>query len=88
MSRPAVRDAAIAVAALVLVTLIAELFGATNLGTALTFGAIAFMLAIVVQILLRRDERLPAHEPSPAAAATPSKAVRKAPPPPPRKRRR
>ena len=87
MTRAAVRDGAIAIGALVLVTLLAELLGATNLGTALTFGAIAFMLAIVTTILLRRDERLPARE-DPAAGARPAQAARKAPPPPPRKRRR
>ena len=41
----------IAVAVLVVVTVIAELAGATNLGTALTFGVIAFMGTIVALIL-------------------------------------
>ena len=47
------RDFAIAVAALIAGTLLAELFGAANLGTALTFGAIAFMAAIIGSILIR-----------------------------------
>ena len=47
------RDFAIAVAALVAGTLIAELFGAVDLGTALTFGTIAFMGAIIGSILIR-----------------------------------
>lgn len=34
-------------------TLIAELFGATNLGTALTFGMLAFM-ATLMYVLLKR----------------------------------
>ena len=51
---PALRDALIVVAAFVLATLLAELLGAANLGTALTFGTIAFMLAIVGVILARR----------------------------------
>ena len=48
-----IRDTAIAVAALVVVTLLAELFGAANLGTALTFGAIAFVGTVLALILLR-----------------------------------
>jgi hypothetical protein len=40
--------------ALVVATLIAELLGAANLGTALTFGQMAFA-ATLVWILLRRD---------------------------------
>ena len=47
------RDFAIAVAALIAGTLIAELLGAVDLGTALTFGTIAFMAAIIGSILLR-----------------------------------
>ena len=45
-------NAAIAIAVFVVVTLLAELLGATNLGTALTFGQIAF-LATVVALMLR-----------------------------------
>ncbi|CAA9484267.1 MAG: hypothetical protein AVDCRST_MAG85-855 [uncultured Solirubrobacteraceae bacterium] len=41
----------ILVALLVVVTLIAELAGATNFGTALTFGVIAFMGGVVALIL-------------------------------------
>ena len=47
------RDFAIAIGALVAVTLLAELLGAVDLGTALTFGSIAFMAAIVGSILIR-----------------------------------
>jgi hypothetical protein len=47
------RDLAIAVGALVAATLIAELLGAVDLGTALTFGSIAFMAAIIGSILIR-----------------------------------
>ena len=52
------RDLAIAVAALIAGTLIAELLGAVDLGTALTFGTIAFIGAIIGSILIRgpRDE--------------------------------
>ena len=49
------RDVLIVLAALVGATLLAELLGAANLGTALTFGQIAFMVAIVGVILLRRS---------------------------------
>jgi hypothetical protein len=47
------RDFAIAAGAFVAATLLAELFGAADLGTALTFGSIAFMGAIVGLILAR-----------------------------------
>jgi hypothetical protein len=47
------RDFAAALAALILGTLLAELFGAVNLGTALTFGSMAFMGTIVGLILWR-----------------------------------
>ena len=46
-------DLAIVVAAFVVATLVAEAFGAANLGTALTFGQIAFAAALVY-VLLRR----------------------------------
>ncbi len=46
-------DLGIVIAAAVFGTVIAALLGATNLGTALTFGQIAFALA-VVYVLLRR----------------------------------
>ena len=46
-----VRDAAILGGAFVGATLLAALFGATNLGTALTFGTIALLGAILVLIL-------------------------------------
>ncbi len=47
------RDFAIAIGAFVAGTLLAELFGAVDLGTALTFGTIAFMAAIIGTILVR-----------------------------------
>ena len=47
------RDLGLSLAAFVVATVLAELFGATNLGTALTFGSIAFMGTIVGLILLR-----------------------------------
>ena len=53
ISRELWRDLAIALGAFVAATLIAELLGAVNLGTALTFGSIAFMAAIVGTIVLR-----------------------------------
>jgi uncharacterized membrane protein (DUF485 family) len=46
-------DFALMVAAFVVATVVAELAGAANLGTALTFGQIAFALA-AVYVLLRR----------------------------------
>jgi hypothetical protein len=46
-------DLAICVAAFVVATVLAQLLGAVNLGTALTFGQIAFMAAVVAVILLR-----------------------------------
>ena len=47
------RDYAIALGALVAATLVAELLGAVDHGTALTFGVIAFMAVIIGSILLR-----------------------------------
>lgn len=46
-------DLVLMLGALVLATLAAELAGAANLGTALTFGQIAFALA-AVYVLLKR----------------------------------
>jgi hypothetical protein len=46
-------DLALMLGALVAGTVVAELAGAANLGTALTFGQIAFALAAVF-VLLRR----------------------------------
>jgi hypothetical protein len=48
------RDLLMLFAVFVAVTLIAELAGAANLGTAAAFGQIAFMAAVVALILLRR----------------------------------
>ena len=45
------RDLAILLGAFAGATLLAELFGAENLGTAMTFGQIAFMGAVVALIL-------------------------------------
>jgi uncharacterized membrane protein (DUF485 family) len=47
------RQAAILIAVFAVVTALAELFGATNLGTALGFGQIAFAL-VLVYLLVRR----------------------------------
>jgi hypothetical protein len=46
-------DLAALAGAFVLGTLVAELFGATNLGTALTFGTMAFA-AVLLWVLLKR----------------------------------
>lgn len=48
-----VTDLALMVAAFVAATLVAEIAGAANLGTALSFGQIAFVLA-AVYVLVRR----------------------------------
>jgi hypothetical protein len=45
------REAAILAAAFAAGTLLAELFGATNLGTALTFGTMALLLAVLGMML-------------------------------------
>ena len=47
------RDLALGLGAFIVATLLAELLGAVNLGTALTFGTIAFMGTIVGLILWR-----------------------------------
>jgi uncharacterized membrane protein (DUF485 family) len=47
------RDLAVILAAFILATLIAEIAGATNFGTALTFGQMAFAGALVF-VLVRR----------------------------------
>ena len=49
-------NAGIALAVFAVVTVLAELLGATNLGTALTFGVIAFM-ATVLALMLRDEPR-------------------------------
>lgn len=53
MSRPIAIDLALILGAFALCTAIAELAGAPNLGTALTFGQIGFGLA-VVYVMQRR----------------------------------
>ncbi len=47
------RDALLLAAVFAGVTLLAELLGATNLGTAMAFGQVAFILALT-GVLLRR----------------------------------
>ena len=49
-------DLLILFAALGAGTLLAELFGAANLGVALTFGTMAFLLAVLALIVLPRDD--------------------------------
>ena len=49
-------DLLILLAALVAGTLLAELLGAANLGVALTFGTMAFLLAVLALIVLPRDD--------------------------------
>jgi hypothetical protein len=51
MLSPVVRYVAISGGAFALVTAIAEVAGAANLGTALAFGQIAFMIAVVALLL-------------------------------------
>jgi hypothetical protein len=53
MSRRWLLDLALMVAAFVVVTVVAELAGAANLGTAASFGQIGFALAAVF-VLVRR----------------------------------
>ena len=48
------RDLAIVTAAFAAGTLLAEAFGAVNLGTAFTFGQIAFMAAVTGLLAIRR----------------------------------
>jgi hypothetical protein len=47
-------DLAIMLLATVLATVIADLAGAKNLGTALTFGQLAFAASLVFVLLVRR----------------------------------
>ena len=49
------RELALLVGAFAAGALLAELLGAANLGTALTFGTMAFMAAVLAIMLLRRD---------------------------------
>jgi hypothetical protein len=53
-----IRDLALMFGAFIAATLLAELFGAANLGTAMTFGQIAFA-ATAVAIILRGDGARP-----------------------------
>lgn len=52
-SRPLAQNVAIVVGTFAVVSLIAELAGAANLGTALSFGQIGFAIALVY-VLVRR----------------------------------
>ena len=56
MTRSLGRGAVLLLAVFVLVTLLAELLRATNLGTALTFGTIAFM-ATALALMIRSGRR-------------------------------
>ena len=47
-------DVLLMIAAFATGTLLAEAFGAANLGTAMAFGQIAFVLALIY-VLVRRD---------------------------------
>jgi hypothetical protein len=51
MDPPMLRAAAIPIAVFAVVTALAELLGAANLGTAATFGQIAFIVAVGAVIL-------------------------------------
>ena len=51
------RDLAILAGAFAAGTLVAAALGATNLGTALTFGTIALLAAVLALMLLPRDEQ-------------------------------
>jgi hypothetical protein len=52
--RGALIDLALMLGAFVLATIVAELAGAANLGTALSFGQIGFVLALVGLLLWAR----------------------------------
>jgi hypothetical protein len=51
--RTFIRQAAILMAVFAATTALAELFGAKNLGTAMSFGQIAFVLALVYLLVKR-----------------------------------
>jgi uncharacterized membrane protein (DUF485 family) len=51
MATRVLRDVALTLTAFVAGTLLAELFGAANLGTAMAFGQIAFVLAVVAVLV-------------------------------------
>lgn len=53
MKRSTMLDLALMVGAFVVATVVAELAGAPNLGTAMSFGQIAFALAAVYVVLRR-----------------------------------
>ena len=52
-----IRQIALLVGAFVIATLLALAFGAKNLGTALTFGQMAFAAALLAVLLLARRPR-------------------------------
>jgi hypothetical protein len=73
-----IRDLVLSLAAFVAATLLAELLGAVNLGTALTFGAIAFMGTIVALILVRGPQTgPPAERTAPPAERGPARGDRR-----------
>ncbi len=49
------RDLAVLAGSFAAATLLAEALGATNLGTSLTFGAMALLLAVLGLMLLSHD---------------------------------
>jgi hypothetical protein len=53
VSRGALADLALMVGAFALATIVAEIAGAPNLGTAMSFGQIAFALAAVFVVVRR-----------------------------------
>ncbi len=53
MSRPVAFDLALVLATFVLVTLLAQIVGAPNLGTAMTFGQLAFGAAMTFVLVKR-----------------------------------
>ncbi len=53
MSRPVAINLAIVVAVFVLVTLVAQVAGAANLGTAMTFGQLGFGAAMTYVLVKR-----------------------------------
>ncbi len=66
------RDLGIVLAAGALATLLAELLGATNLGTALTFGQIAIVFCVLA-LMLRGRGGDPAHRSGAAPPARPKR---------------
>ncbi len=57
LRNPVLRDLAIVLGAFILASALAAALGARNLGTALTFGQIAFAIAVALVIVLRVRRR-------------------------------